>query len=869
MKKHMYRTILIWVAILWTFIEVYPTIGWMCLSEDSRQSRLAMWKEEDAVFQKPTVMGDMAKVIRRWAQFDRSKVINLGLDLQGGVHMVVGFDLTDELKERGFDTKSTQQLVLGTIRRRIHQFAVQEPVIQGLGDAQIQIQLPGVKDPQRATDLIMKAAHLTFHIVSGRDETATIFRKIKDKFPGRFTPFLQAPAGEPFFRIPEEHADKVRQVVKEATEAGIVPEDKVLAFSQPPNPWDEYRGYSLYLMDKEAAMSGEGLTGAQARPDNERPGKWQILFEFSGDAARKFGEVTGANIERNMAIVLDGVVCSAPTIQSKITDSGSITGSFSGEQATDLAIALNSGSLPVSLREEYTGVVGASLGADSIRKGIISSVVGVAGVVTFMFGVYLFGGLIANLALLLNAFMILAALAYFDATLTLPGIAGLVLTLGMAVDSNVLIFERIREERRLGKSLAAAIESGYSRAMVTILDSNITTLIAAAVLLQFGTGPIKGFAITLSIGVISSVFTAATVTKAIFDSLLAKKQLSELRMVQLIRPDTKFPFMGFRRWAFTITGASIVIGMVAFAFQDNKYGVDFTEGTNLILRLDSASKVDIGAVRKGIVGAGYTSPIVQEYGQSGENRFMVRVGEVLKTSGGTVDAQQALGTVGAMQQALGKIVGGAEKITIEEIQTVGPAVGKELREDGIRCILYSMIFTIIYMWFRFDAKFAVAAELATLHDVLVVIGAYAISGRQISMPAIAAILTIIGYSLNDTIVVFDRVRENLKLYRGRGMSFSDLLDLSVNHTLARTILTGTSTFFTVLAMYFLGGGAINDFAFALIVGVITGTYSSIFVASPIVLIWHNTQTKRMMRAGSGPAGRRRSERNRKTEEATM
>ena len=874
MKTHVYRTILIYVAIIATVIEIYPTMGWMMLSPERREARLAMWKAEDAVFQKPSFSHDAGKAIRRWTQFDRSKVINLGLDLQGGVHMVVGFDLTDELKERGFDNKSTQQMVLQTIRRRIHEFAVQEPIIQGLGDSQIQIQLPGVKDPERATELIMRAAHMTFHMVSGRDETASVFKAVKEKFPDRFTPFLERPdARSGFFRVPEEHIGKVREVVKEATDmGGVIPENKTIAFSQPPNQWDEYKGYYIYVMDKEPAMSGMGLKQAQARPDDESPGNWRILFEFRGDAARQFGEVTGANVDRSMAIVLDGVVCSAPTIRSKITSVGTITGSFSAEQASDLAIALNSGSMPVQLREDYTGVVGASLGADSIHKGIVASVVGVVTVVAFMFIYYQFGGLIANIALILNAFMILAALAYFKATLTLPGIAGLVLTMGMAVDSNVLIFERIREELRLGKSLVAAIESGYSRAMVTIWDANVTTLIAGGVLLQFGTGPIKGFAITLSIGVVSSVFTAAVVTKAIFDYLTARKRVAKLSMLTFVKPDIKFPFMANGRWAFLGSGAVIAIGIAAFALRGNgNFGVDFTEGTNMIVRLDTQELVDIGAVRASLAGGGFSSPIVQDYSAGGgteKNRFVIRVGET--TAGEKGSQQEPDATIhGRVQQALGSLTGGPDKVLFDEIQSVGPAVGKELRQDALRCVLYALVFIIIYLWFRFELKFAVAAELALVHDVLVTIGAFALTGRQISMGTIAAILTIIGYSLNDTIVVFDRVREDMKLYRGRGISFSEVLDLSINQTLSRTVLTSLTTLFTVVALYFFGGAAINDFAFALMVGIVVGTYSSIFVASPIALIWQNIQTKRMAHAGTGRPGRHRAERADKSEEAPV
>ncbi len=878
MQKHRYRTILIYAVIIVGLIQVYPTIGWMLLTPEQRQARLDKWAAEDAVYQEPSLTRDLAKMLGRWAECDRSKVVNLGLDLQGGVHMVIGFDLTDEQKDQDISEEYIQRVVLQRIRRRIHEFEAQEPVIQALGENQIQIQLPGVKDPDRAVKLIMRTAYLTFHIVAGRDETTAVFKALKDGFPGRFTPFLLAPSPDhPFFKVPQEHIDKVRKVVGEAGAVeGLIPDDKVVAFSEPPSPWDDYQGYLVYVMDKEPLMTGEGLRMAQARPDDTSPGNWQVLFEFSGQEAHRFGEVTEANVQRNMAIVLDGVVCSAPVIREKITTRGSITGAFSPEQATDLAIALNSGSMPVRLREDYTGVVGASLGADSVRKGVISSIVGIALVALFMVLYYRIGGLIANIALLLNTVIILAALAYFDATLTLPGIAGFILTAGMAVDANVLIFERIREELRLGKSLVAAIESGYSRATVTILDANITTLIAAAVLSEFGTGPIKGFAVTLSIGVCASVFTALVVTRAVFDFLTARKKLAKLTMMSLIKPDTRFKFLAKRRLAFTASAALIVLGMGLFGMRGaDNFGVDFTQGTNMIVALDTEDAVQVGAVRQSLDAAGLESPIVQEYGQrgvAGRDRFVIRVGESRAAAGS--EGEEDITIHGRVERALADLVGGADRVLLEKVETVGPAVGEELRRDALKAISYALIFIVAYLWFRFELKFAVGAVAALIHDLLVTVGIFALMRRQISMPVIAALLTIIGYSLNDTIVVFDRIREDLRLYRGRGLPFMEILDLSINQTLSRTLLTSLTTLFVVVVLFIFGGSAINDFAFGLIVGILVGTYSSIFVASPVVYFWQKLQGRHI--APSASSGRseglvrkkKRGRQNAKSEKAS-
>ena len=952
MQKHTYRTILIYAVIVVALVQVYPTVGWMLLTPERRQDRQDLWDQEDALYHEPAILADVGRAVRRWAQFDRNQVITLGLDLQGGVHMVLGLDPSEEQKERGFDVKATQQLVLQTIRRRISDFEAKEPIVQALGEDQIQIQLPGEKNIKRARDLITRTAHLTFHIVAGpQDETPAVIRAIRDAFPGRFTPFLLPPGpGESFFRVPPDHIEKVRNVAEEASQhEGLIPEGKIIAFSQPPNPWDDYQGYYIYVMDRQELITGEGLRMAKATPDDESPGNWQILFQFSGRDAITFADVTDAHVDEHMAIVLDGVVCSAPVIRTKIAGVGAISGAFSAEQATDLAIALNSGSMPVRLREDYTGVVGASLGADSVRRGVRSSLAGMVIVGLFMLFYYRIAGVIANIALGLNAILVLAALAYFDATLTLPGIAGLILTVGMAVDANVLIFERIREELRLGKSLAASIESGYARATVTILDANVTTLIAAAVLSQFGTGPIEGFAVTLSIGVCSSVFTALVVTRAILDFLTAREKLSELTMMSLIKPDTKFQFLAKRRFAFTASAAAIVVGIIMFGIRGrDNYGVDFTNGTNMIVQLDVDEPVDVGAVRDSLIAAGFESPIVQEYAEGADaesNHFVIRIaarpdeesaeetpavegpagdtgeaGDAADDAGGNAaggNTEEALPTptpeeaTGAaaeadeeaaeeaaaaqataiaareatstaifdqVQEALaGLVAGDASRITAIKEETVGPAVGKELRKDALLAISYALIFIVAYLWFRFELRFAVAAAIALVHDVLVTVGIFAVwgtifGGRQITMPVIAALLTIIGYSLNDTIVVFDRIREDMRLYRGRAMPFTEILDLSINQTLGRTLLTSLTTLFVVVVLFIFGGSAINDFAFGLIVGVLVGTYSSIFVACPVVYLWQKLQGRHIAPTATGrsegPEGKGKRKKKRGAAKAT-
>lgn len=859
-------------------IYIYPTIGWMTLSNEAREERLEQWRQEDLELVKPTFWSNVTNGLNRWLQFDREKVINLGLDLQGGVHMVLGFEMTEEAVARGLDEADVQDMILERVRMRVNEFEAKEPVILKLGKNQVQVQLPGEKDVQRAVNLIMRMARLTFHIVSGPDEVSAILARVDRHFNNAFVPFLAwGASGRGVLEVPVENYARIHALAQEANETpGVMPEGKMLAFSAPPKPWED-RGYLIYVINSEFEMTGEGIKNAASRIDNNSPGNWQILFEFDSDSASQFADVTQQNIGRQLAILLDGYVVSAPTIQSRIYGSGQISGTFSQEESRDLAITLNSGSMPVPIREDYKGVVGASVGADSVNKGVRSSIVGLVLVMAFMVIYYRFGGLVANIALTVNALLVIGALAYFGATLTLPGIAGLILTIGMAVDANVLIFERIREELRNGKSLASSIEGGYARATTTILDANITTLIAAAVLTQFGTGPVQGFAITLSIGVCASVFAALVVTRAIMDFVTANKILTKLTMMSIIKAEPKFKFIAKRRMAAVLSLVVIAMGAGIFGYRGGEmFGVDFTEGTNMTVALNSSETIPEGRIRDQLTAAGFDAPSVQAFEEAGStvpNQFVIRVSEVGEIQSQTDVRDDMPDTMSTrLQKALLPLTSNPtgvldEEVELRRVETVGPAVGDQLRKDAIAAITYALMFIVLYLWFRFELKFAVGAVVALLHDVLVTLGVFALFGREITIPVVAAILTIIGYSLNDTIVVFDRVRENLRVYRGKGLTFGDIIDVSINQTLSRTILTSLTTLFVVMVLFLFGGSAINDFAFALIVGIIVGTYSSIFVASPVVYMWEIIRLRRLGSGGKsgsdrdGSSGRKRKKKS--------
>jgi len=462
MSKHLYRTLLIWATIVLAFVYVYPTVGWMLLSEESRTERLARWQEEDdALARRRTGYWEELFIgLKRWAEFDRDKVINMGLDLQGGIHMVIGFDIKDlpeeviaEYRKSNFsdaDIEQTiQQIVLRQITLRINEFEAKEPIIQTLGSNQIQIQLPGEKDVQRAKNLITKTAQMNFHIVTGPDQARPIYEKIRDAFPEEFLPYVKTSSlRADVLTVTQENFDRVRRVLEKAAEQKVIPEDKLVAFSQQPKPTDKVQDYELYVLEKKPIASGAGLTSANALQDQSNPPYWQILFSFNSASSADFAKATGDNIGKPMAIVLDGVVVSAPTIQDRISGGrGQITGSFEAEEANDLAIALNSGSMVVPVREEFTRTVSASLGTDTVRSGVYASLAGLTIVALFMIAYYQGAGIIAVICLALNALMIIGAMAYFGMTLTLPGIAGLILTMGMAVDGNVLILSAFAKKK--------------------------------------------------------------------------------------------------------------------------------------------------------------------------------------------------------------------------------------------------------------------------------------------------------------------------------------------------------------------------------------------------------------------------------------
>ena len=699
-----------------------------------------------------------------WLALPLNKKINLGLDLKGGMHLVLRVD-TAKLKEAA--KNDALERAIEIVRNRIDQFGVAEPLIQRQGIDQIVVQLPGVTDRERAKDLIGKTALLEFKLVDDKPQDIT------DAQAGK------APEGFEF--VKDEDGKPI-------------------------------------LLGKTAALTGEAIKDASVGIDQY--GLPAVKLEFNEKGISAFAKLTGEHINERLAIVLDGRVHSAPVIRSKIeSGEAEITrgGGFGPDEANDLRIVLRSGALPAPMVIEEERTIGPLLGADSVRTGVKASIIGSLLVFGFMIVYYLFSGFVACIALALNFLFILAYMGYFHATLTLPGIAGIVLTLGMAVDANVLINERIREELKMGKSLYASITAGYSKAFSAIFDSNLTTLIAAFFLFQFGTGPIRGFALTLTVGLIASMFTAIFVTRTIFEVLLLKCNFKSLKMLQFIG-ETKLDFIGKRKIFYFLSSVLIIVGLVAF-FKKGKeaYGIDFSGGQ--IQEYSFQRPVPLETVRSLLKEAGASDASIQQF-KDDPKILMIR------TTTDTADSVSA-----RLKEKLKD-----NPFNVLRIEKVGPVAGKELQKKAILALVLSLLGILVYVGFRFKHfNFGIAGVIALFHDILVTIGVLALTGRQIDLLIVTALLTIAGYSINDTIVIYDRVRENM---RGqRKLKLSQIINLSVNQTLSRTILTSGVTLFVVIALFFWGGEVLHNFAFSLIVGFLSGVYSTVYIASPLVLAW--------------------------------
>ena len=626
---------------------------------------------------------------------------------------------------------------------------------------------------------------------------------------------------------------------------------------------DIFALYALKITEPNGRAPLEGDVITNSKDDFDQMGHPSVSMQMNSDGARRWSQITKQNIGRGVAIVLDDAVYSAPRILTQIDGGNSqITGNFTIEDTKDLANTLNSGKMPAPTRIVQEEVVGPSLGAQSIKQGVISFIV--AFVLLMIYMIMLYGwipGILADIALLFNLFFTLGILTSFQAALTMPGIAGIVLTLGTAVDANVLIYERIKEELRRGLGLKEALQKGYSNAFSAIFDSNVTSLITGFILLFFGTGPVKGFATTWIIGIFCSFFTAVFLTRLVYENRLKKDKWLDLTFVtgysKNLMQNAKYNFMGMYKKSFLIWGAAAVLFCVSFAVRGLSQSIDFTGGRNYVVTLDKETPVE--QVRQALAGA-FVNTIGENAGKEA-NTSVIALGTDGKTirvstnwdiesNNPNVDDEaetilyNALKNGGFVSQASveafknpdvrqgGSIISSAK---------VGPAVAKDITYGAIISVIIALIAIFLYILLRFrNLAYSTGAVLALALDALVVIGFYSVlwgwvpMSLEIDQVFIGAILTVIGYSINDKVVVFDRIRENFQLYgkRDRQQLFND----SLNQTLARTINTSITTLIVLLCIFILGGDSIRSFSFAMILGVVFGTLSSLFIAAPTAFL---------------------------------
>src|SRR5213594_1536470 len=698
--------------------------------------------------------------------------IQLGLDIQGGTSFLIRLMGGDKDVNKGMLDQAVE-----VIRKRIDYFGVSEPIISPVGNDRILVQIPGLDTAkiQEAREQLSRVAKLEFRLV----------------YP--------------------DNGERLR-AIDEGKEV-IQPEYRIELYKMAAKANEKPREERL-LVKKKADLGGDRVRESHAYYGNEG---WTVQLKFDGEGAKQFGKITEQYKGHRFAIVLDGVIQSAPVIRDAIYGGDAIiTGKFEEKEARGLASVLeNPLQTPVSIEEERS--VSPTLGMDSIRASVMAGLMGLAITLVCVLIYYRLPGLVANLALIINLFLLMGALTMFRFVLTLPGIAGIILTIGLSVDANVLIYERLREEMALGKSLKIAINTAYEKAFSSIFDANVTTLITAAILFWKASGPVKGFAIALTLGILASLFTALIVGRNCLGWLVDTGRLKRISMLHLISSQN-INFLGKGFLACMCSLALILAGATSFYIKGEKnFSVDFRGGD--LITLSAPGKIDIAQVRNALKPIGFADASIQESTQGGKSYITIRT--PLNTSD-RVEKQ--------IMQAMPKA-----GFNVEGSERVGALVGGELAKRSLIALGLGILGILIFVTFRFELSFAVGAIVALLHDVLMTVGVFALLGRELTLTMVGAVLTIAGYSINDTIVVYDRIREGLA--SGRRGTIEEIMNSSINQTLSRTILTSTVTLIPILCLFFFAGAVLRDFSLAIIIGVVVGTYSSIFIASPIVLWW--------------------------------
>ncbi|MFA7232313.1 MAG: protein translocase subunit SecD, partial [Victivallaceae bacterium] len=766
--------------------------------------------DEDGIALKDLVKGkdlndnrDVVSLVRKKA----SSSIRLGLDLNGGVEFLLELVPDGEFIKRmeeasnGKDKNASKDaekklsdefnryrdIAIEVLRKRLEGQKIFEAEISPAGGHYVSLRVPVVSKEEKIKllNLIKMSAKLRFRLVHPENE------RLVNEYLANPKNFI-APVGYEKMEI-SEFSKGNKPVVR------------------------------TYFIDRRWLMDGRGIV--DAFPTNDQFGQKKIILRFDTAGAKQFGRVTSDNINRQLAIVLDGKLYCAPSIRQAIMDgSAEISGNFSNEESKNISDALVSGSLPFQINVKAIFDTDPTLGADNVTNGIWAGILAMLVVVLFITFYYLRAGLVAVAALGINLVLVLGALAAFDATLTLPGIAGIILTIGMAVDANVLIFERIREEMEKGKGLQNAIDLGYGKAFTTILDSNLTTLFTAVILLWVGTGPVKGFAVALSIGIVTSMFSALFLTRLFFDYIERMFSFKTMKMNKILSQPS-FDFLGKRHITFGFSAILIIASLVFIGIQrQNILSVDFTGGTQITFDYDYSERVPQLDITKALADAGYVDTKVSyktNVAAASDNHkleILIRGDAKLEEGKQAVSPKADIAKLLNQKFPKANLRGGQES-------SLGGLIGMEFSKSAILALILSFVGIVIYVSIRFEFAYAIAAVLALIHDVIICTGIFVMFDRDISLQVIAAILTIVGYSINDTIVIFDRIREDLKLIKNK--SYKEIINISINQTLSRTLLTSATTLMVLVVLFFCGGIAINDFVLVMLLGVLVGTYSSI------------------------------------------
>jgi SecD/SecF fusion protein len=822
-----------------------------------------------------------------------TKKTTLGLDLNGGTRLVFQARPTPQNpKIDGSDIDRAIEI----IRKRTDAFGVSEPEISRIGSDEIQVGLPDVSNASRAEQDVGKTAQLYFYdwepnVIPNPAKTNVpksdaSFSRLYDavNFASKRQPecfqnqctttgpeyylfdkqthaYIAGPSQvqqDLFARLPGQKqppnslilgVPQGTLVVEQGPQGQAAPDD----FNSPEAQW--------FVIRDRPALSGTDIT--DPKPNTDQFGQPIVTFNFTGDGGEKFHDVTRAIAQRGLqsappgvagnsqaadqysqsfAIVLDGQVTSRPIVNFVDNPDG-ISGDQGAEingltvgESRDLSQILQIGALPVTLDPISSETVSATLGQEALDQGLKAGIVGLIFVCLFLLAYYRFLGFVAVVGLAIYGLLFFALIKLIPITLTLPGIAGLILTIGVAADANIVIFERIKEEARSGKSMLSAISTGYRRGIATIIDANVITLITAFILFALATANVKGFAFTLGVGTIVSLFTAVVFTQA-FLGLFGRARFMRSPAALGAKPEQRirwhFDFSRASKYFFTLSGCILLVGALAFATKQLNLGIDFEGGSRITVGLEKAATVD--DVRTTVENAGIKDA---EITKATNNQLGTNVFDIDSKA----DPQEVRGVQPALQSQYGIVPNGFNATT------VGPTFGKQVARSAIEAVIFSLLVICGYVAFRFEPKYAVPVIIAVIHDILITGGVYSLTGREVTSGTVAAFLTILGYSLYDTVIVFDRVRENVpRLPRA---TFSQIVNRSMSEVLTRSLITGLSSVFLVTVLFIFGGATLRDFAFAMMIGLLSGTYSSIFIASPVLTHWKERE----------PAYRRRRER---------